>query len=120
MDASTFKGSIIALACWRAAPTDLHQAQLAVCQVFINRAKEGWFEGDLYENCAAFLAEETGGFPDPRDPQFGQLLIKLESVTSGMVTDKTGGAVYFMHRSEVPEKLAGVVTTTIGSLVFYK
>jgi hypothetical protein len=28
--------------------------------------------------------------------------------------------VYFMHRSEVPEKLAGIVTTTIGSIVFFK
>ena len=51
MDASSFKSSIVALACWRAAPFDLHQAQLAVCQVFMNRAKEGWFDGDLYENC---------------------------------------------------------------------
>lgn len=120
MDTSSFKLSIIALACWRAAPTDLHQAQLAVCQVFMNRAKEGWFLGDLYENCCVWLVENPGEFPDPRDPQFGQLLSKLESVTSGLVTDKTGGAVYFMHRSEVPEKLAGIVTTTIGSMVFYK
>lgn len=120
MDASSFKGSVISLACWRAAPQDLHQAQLAVCQVFMNRAKEGWFEGDLYENCARWLMENPGGFPDTRDPQFGQLLSKLETVTSGMVTDKTGGAMYFMHRDEVPEKLAGLVTTTIGSLVFFR
>jgi hypothetical protein len=86
----------------------------------MNRAKEGWFNGDLYENCWRWLLENPGDFPDARDPQFGQLLSKLESVTSGLVSDKTGGAVYFMHRSEVPEKLAGIVTTTIGSIVFFK
>lgn len=120
MDASGFKSSIVALACWRAAPAELHQAQLAVCQVFMNRAKEGWFNGDLYENCCCWLSENSGGFPDTRDPQFGYLLSKLESVTSGLVTDKTGGAMYFIHRAEVPDKLAGVVTTTIGDLVFVK
>lgn len=121
MDASTFKGSIVALACWRAAPAGLHQTQLAVCQVFMNRAKEGWFSGDLYENCAAFLAEEAVDvFPDPRDPQFGQLLSKLESVTSGLVADKTGGALYFLGREAMPEKLAGAITTIIGNLVFFK
>ena len=120
MDASSFKSSIVALACWRAAPFDLHQAQLAVCQVFMTRAKDGWFDGDLYENCFRWLEENPGSFPDPRDPQFGHLLSKLESVTSGLVTDKTGGAMYFLHRDAVPEKLAGLITTTIGSLVFFK
>lgn len=120
MDSSSFKSAIVALACWRAAPTDLHQTQLAVCQVFMNRAKEGWFNGDLYENCWHWLAENPGHFPDVRDPQFGQLLSKLESVTSGLVTDKTGGATYFLHRTQVPEKLPGIVTTVIGNLVFIK
>ena len=120
MDISSFKSSIVALACWRAAPADLHQVQLAVCQVFMNRAKEGWFSGDLYENCYRWLEENPGEFPDTRDPQFGYLLSKLESVTSGLVSDKTDGAMYFMHQTEVPEKLAGVVTTTIGNMVFLK
>jgi hypothetical protein len=93
---------------------------LAVCQVFMNRAKEGWFGGDLYENCAEWLIENEGSFPDTRDPQFGYLIGKLGSVTSGLVADKTGGAVYFGHRDQMPEKLGGVVTTTIGSLVFFK
>jgi len=121
MDASSFKSAVVALSCWRAAPTELHQAQLAVCQVFMNRAKEGWFDGDLYENCWRWLEEqEPDDFPDPRDPQFGYLLSKLESVTSGLVSDKTGGATYFTHRTQISECFTGVITTTIGGMVFFK
>jgi hypothetical protein len=93
---------------------------LAVCQVFMNRANEGWFFGDLYENCYRWLEENPGDFPDVRDPQFGLLLSKLESVTSGLVTDKTGGAMYWCARTQIPDQLAGIVTTTIGGLVFIK
>jgi hypothetical protein len=121
MNVTDFKSGQIALACWCAAPGELHQVALAVCQVFMNRAKAGWYEGDLYENCWRWLSENPPEeFPDCRDPQFAKLLNRLETVTSGLVVDVTGGAIYFCPKNQLAEKVEGIVTTTIGSLVFVK
>ena len=119
MTPSDFKTSQIALACWRAAPDDLHSVQLAVCQVFMNRAKA---QGtDLYEEAVKWLEENPGTFPDPREPQFVQMLSKLDSVTSGMVTDKTGGALWFLRQGQLLNFLkAFEITTKIGSITFVK
>ena len=118
MNTAEFSKSIIALACWRAAKTELHPTMLSVCMVFKNRADAGWNDGDLYENCADWLKANPGDMPDVRDPQFQKLLEKLEGVTSGMVPDKTGGALYFAPKSA--EKIDGTLTATIGQMFFYR
>lgn len=123
MTGTDFKQSQVALACWCAAKTELHQTMLAVCQVFMNRASAGWYDGDLYENCCMWLSENPRDFPDTRDPQFQQLLSRIESVTSKLVSDVTGGAVYFTPKSELDEETLPKqysITTTIGGLVFIK
>ena len=122
MTISEFKNGQIALACWRAARFELHLVMLCVCQVFLNRAKGNWYEGDLYENCIHWLAENPGEFPDPRDPQFLQLLNNLESITSGLVPDKTGGALWFAPTASLESRLPDTfsVTTTIGGMSFIK
>jgi hypothetical protein len=96
---------------------------LAVCQVFLNRAAAGWYDGDLYENCWRWLEENPGEFPDTRDPQFQQLLSRIDSVTSKLVSDVTGGAIYFAPKPELDESSLPKgynITTTIGGLVFVK
>ena len=118
MIANDFNNSIIALACWRAAKTELPPVMLAVCQVFKNRADAGWFDHDLYQNCVQWLIENPGDFPDTRDPGFRQMMVKLDSVTSGSVPDRTGGAMYFCPKSQLLEKIEGQITTTIGNVVF--
>lgn len=123
MTVTDFKQSQVALACWRAAQTELHQTMLAVCQVFLNRAAAGWYDGDLYENCYHWLEENPGEFPDTRDPQFQQLLSRIDSVTSKLVSDVTGRAIYFVPKVDFDEAILPSqysITTTIGSLVFIK
>ena len=120
---SDFTKSIIALACWRAAKTELHQVMLSVCMVFKNRADAGWYEGSIYENAAEWLREhDSKAFPDERDPQFQQLLVKLDAVIAGLIPDKTGGAIWFYQKAEediqIPEGYS--ITTVIGSLVFVR
>ena len=115
---SDYTKSIIALACWRAAQTELHSAMLCVAMVFKNRADAGWFFGDVYENAFRWLVENPGNFPDTRDPQFQALLNKLDLVLEGTAADKTGGALYFTSRLE--EKIEGTITTTVGGLTFVR
>lgn len=116
MTTSEYKTAQIATACWRAAPNELHSVMLSVCQVFMNRG------GDLYEQATRYLSEFPGDFPDPREPQFGQMLAKLDSVTSGLVADRTGGALWFIPKDQLKEDMLGAfkITTTIGGLVFVK
>jgi hypothetical protein len=90
--------------------------------VFLNRARDGWYEGSVYENACHWLSEHDGGFPDERDPQFLQMLVKIDAVTAGLIPDKTGGALWFYPKTEediqIPEGYN--ITTTIGSLVFVR
>ena len=120
MTGSDFTNSIIALACWRAAKNELHHVMLAVLMVFRNRAQAEWYDGDLYENCWRYLSEFGDGFPDVRDPQFLQLLAKTDAVIDGRVPDKTGGAIWFCPTTQLPEKIEGTITTTIGGLTFVR
>ena len=106
MTSSDFTNSTVALACWRAAKDELHPVMLSVGLVFRNRAQAGWYEGDVYENAAHWLEENPGEFPDPRDPQFQQLLAKIEVVVSGLAKDTTDGALWFCPKSQLPEKIA--------------
>lgn len=120
MTTSDFTKSIIALACYRAAPTEPHQVQLYIGMVFRNRANAGWYESDLYENCWRWLAENPGEFPDIRDPQFIQLLAKLDGVTTNLVSDKTDGALYFAPLGLPEDTIHGTITTTVGKTIFIK
>jgi hypothetical protein len=116
MTTSDFKLAQIALACWRAAQGELHQVMLAVAQTFMNRG------GDLYEETTKWLSDNPGAFPDPRDPQFQQLLARLDSVTIGLAKDVTDGAWAFVRKTDLqPDMLqAFSITTQIGGLVFVK
>jgi hypothetical protein len=118
MTSTDYATAQIATACWRAAQTELHSVMLAVCMVFKNRADAGWYDGDLYLNCVQWLEENPGDFPDTRDPQFQQLLAKIENVISGAVPDKTGGAIWFAPK--IIEKFVGIVTATIGNMLFIR
>ena len=122
MTTSDFTKSQIALACWRAGKGELHQVMLSVCMVFKNRAAAGWYEGSLYENAIRWLAENPGEFPDERDPQFVQMLSKLDAVITGLVPDKTGGALYFYDKRmtdvSLPEPFR--ITANIGNLNFVR
>ena len=124
MTPSDYSKHVIATACWRAAKGELHQVMLSVCMVFLNRAQNGWFNGDLYENVVHWLDEESvcGGYPDTRDPQFQQLLSKLDAVTLGLVPDRTGGATYFVNRNQMEVTLPEPykITTTIGQMAFIR
>lgn len=117
---SDFGKSQIALACWRAAKNELHPVMLSVGLVFRNRSAAKWYEGDLYENAVRWLVENPGEFPDLRDPEFTQLLLKLDAVTSGLAKDTTDGAMYFCPKQQLPENLPGKITATMGQLVFIR
>ena len=118
MTPTDFSNSQIALACWRAAPEELHQVMLAVAQVFKNRAQA--VGAEIYDIVTVWLEEHTQGFPDIRDPQFQQLLSKLDAVLDGRVPDKTGGALWFVPKSQLESGVLKpfTITTTIGQIVF--
>jgi hypothetical protein len=122
MTTTEYSKSIIATACWSAASGELPASMFCVCMVFMNRAKEGWWEGSLYENCAAWVREHADRLPDIRDPQFQTFLTKLDTVLSGLVPDKTGGALYFFHKDQVTEELKPPfkITATVGNMIFVR
>jgi hypothetical protein len=120
---SDFTKSLIALACWRAARAELHHVMLGVLMVFMNRAVE---EGkEVYEVATEWLDEFTSeftGYPDERDPQFQQLLAKMDAILAGQVPDKTGGALWFTPKSNLESGLLSSfrITATIGQMVFLR
>ena len=121
MTPTDFTTSQIALACWRAAPEELHQVMLAVAMTFRNRAQALGIT--VYQTAYCWLQENTEGFqacPDIRDPQFQQLLSKLDAVLDGRVPDKTGGALWFVPKSQLESGVLKpfTITTTIGQIVF--
>jgi hypothetical protein len=92
---------------------------LAVCQTFMNRARA--VQQDIYRVAASYIDENPDGdFPDIRDPQFQNLISKIEAVLDGRVPDKTDGALWFVPKDKlVPNLLTPYkITTTIGNLVF--
>ena len=118
MTASEFSRGVMAQAAWQAAQNETHQVMLSVLMVFKNRAEAGWYDGDLYENCARWLGENPGEFPDVRDPQFQNLISKLDGVITGLVPDKTGGAFYFAPKDT--EAFVGSITATVGQTIFIR
>lgn len=120
MSPDNFTKSVIALACWRPAQNELHSVMLAVCQVYMNQADAGWFKGNVYECANHWLMENPGEFPDEREPQFQQLLAKIDNVLAGLIPDKTGGAIYFARKSDVAERIEATITMSMGSMIFLR
>ena len=121
MTTSDYREAIIATACWRTAPQETHQVMLAVCQVFMNRAKACGI--DTYEAAIRWMGDaDPEGFPDTRSPHFQNLLNKLPSVLSGEVSDKTDGALWCVRQDQLGtiSTEAFKITTTIGSIMFLK
>jgi hypothetical protein len=115
---SEFSKSLIALACWRAARTETYQVMLAVCMVFRNRADATG--GDIYTEAIRWLeANPNEDWPDPRDPNFLNLLSRLDGVTSGLTADKTAGALYFAPKPS-ENKITGQITATLGQMNFIR
>jgi len=116
--ASEFSRGVMAQAAWQAAQNETHQVMLSVLMVFKNRAEAGWFDGSLYLNCAQWLIENPPkAMPDERDPQFLNLLSKLDGVVAGLVPDKVAGALWFAPKSEC-EAIAGRIVATVGQMNF--
>jgi hypothetical protein len=117
-----FTKSLIALACWRAAKTELHAVMLGALMVFKNRAEIEHKE--VYEVATAWLDEypDFSGYPDERDPQFQQLLAKMDAILGGLVPDKTGGALWFVPKSHLKEGALQSFTQTcsIGQMTFWR
>lgn len=120
MTPSDFSKAMLALACWRAAKDELHSVMLMTAMVFRNRAL--YHGTDVYEEAATYLKElPDPDLPDVRDPQFGQMLVKLDGVAMGLVQDKTGGARWFTPKSNLEMYgSAFSITTTAGNLVFLR
>lgn len=116
MSPTEFTKSVIALACWRAAQHETYQVMLSVCMVFKNRA--AYASSEVYAEACLWLADNPGEFPDERDPAFLNMLSRLEGVSSGFVPDKTGGALYFMPKSDQP--ITGQITCSMGQMIFIR
>jgi hypothetical protein len=93
---------------------------LCVCLVLLNRSLESGI--DVYDEATKWLTENPGDFPDPRDPQFQQLLSRMGPVLAGEVSDKTGGALWCVPKDKLaPGSLSAfTITTTIGNLLFLR
>jgi hypothetical protein len=122
MTTSDFAASIVALACWTAAKEEPHTVMLAVCQVFLNRARAN--SSDIYDEAIDYLEINSGSFPDTRSPQFQALVAKISLVMEGQVPDKTGGALWFAPKSilsQSPDLLEPFsITSTFSNMVFCK
>jgi hypothetical protein len=123
MTTSDFTKSLIALACWRSASSELHQVMLGVLMVFKNQAEASGKE--VYEIATSWIdeyGEEFTGYPDERDPQFLQLLAKMDAILGGLVPDKTGGALWFVPKSHLKEGALQSFTQTcsIGQMTFWR
>ena len=120
MTPTDFTTSIITLACWRAAKSELHSVMLAVCQTFMNRARAE--SVDVYQVASSFLRDMGDDFPDVRDPQFQALVSKIDAVLDGRVPDKTDGAIWFVSKDKLTPNLLQPYTRTaeIGQMIFVK
>jgi hypothetical protein len=85
-----------------------------------NRAAKGWFQGSVYWNAVAVLTEsECKMHPDVRDPEFQKLLMGVDAMFAGKLSDKTDGALYCVPASG-SETIQGTVTAKIGQYLFFK
>jgi len=117
-----YEKSVVALVCWARMKSELYKGLIAVAQVLRNRAEAGWFEGSIYQNAVAEFPEAINGLiehPDVREPEFQKLLLGIDKLYAGQLTDKTDGAMYFTRASDA-EIIKGTITATIGQTIFFK
>lgn len=113
---------VVALVCWAWMKPELYRGMIAVAHVLRNRAAAGWFEGSVYQNAVAEFPEAINHLiehPDVRDPEFQKLLLGIDKLYAGQLTDKTNGAMYFTKAAD-EEVIAGTVTAKIGQTIFFK
>jgi hypothetical protein len=118
----TYEQSVIALVCWKQMKSELYRGMISFACLLRNRANQGWFGGSMYQNAVAVANEEGlwgGEMPDAREMQFQMLLQAIEGVFDNAIPDKTGGALYFAHRS-AGDKIAGERTAEIGQYIFFR
>lgn len=117
-----FEKATTALACWRAAGTELYRGMIAVGMVLRNRATAGMFEGDIYKNAIMELNDALGDnndYPDPRDQQFQTLLRGMDALFDYTLVDKTGDALWYAKLHD-DHPIAFERTAHIGNLIFGK
>ena len=122
MTGPDYEKSIVALVCWARMKSELYRGMIAVAHVLRNRAAAGWFEGSIYQNAVAEFPEAINHLiehPDVRDPEFQKLLLGVDKLFAGQLTDRTDGAMYFTKASN-EETIVGTVTTKIGQTIFFK
>lgn len=134
-----FEKTILALLAWREMRHDMFIGMTAAAQVVANRARAGWFEGNIYKNCVAknvyprmtaFGHPDTIRYPNAEDRQFVLFLNMLDAIVEGTAKDNTAGALYYDQHAEgleLPTRapwfvLNGQHTTcaTIGKTIFWK
>lgn len=117
-----YEKSIVSLVCWKLMHGELYRGMISVAMMLKNRADSGWFEGSIYNNAVALgmdMKLDWCAAPDPREHQFMQLLQAVDGVYSGQMPDKTGGALYLAHASQI-DSIAGDITTQVGQFVFFR
>ena len=120
MTTTDYEKSIVALACWRFLGTETYRGMLMVAMVLRNRAEAGWFEGSIYNNATAEMADRCPTtYTDPREPEFQKLLQAMDGIFSGSIEDKTGGALYWAPLAN-EEIIAGERTAQFGKYIFFK
>lgn len=117
-----FEKGIVALACWRSLKNEQYRGMsfgaMALRNLSLLTGKS------MYEESVHFL-DESGGWPDAREPQFQSLLSVLDGIYSDTVTDKTGGATDWTVNTDVNMKFPdnspyGQRTCQVGQVTFYR
>jgi hypothetical protein len=117
-----YEKSFTAYVCWRQMHGELYRGMVFYAMMLRNRADAGWFDGSIYLNALTVAREEGLNFddgPDPREPQFQQLLQAMDKVFDNNLPDKTGNALYCAHKS-TQDSIAGEITTQVGQFIFFR
>ena len=124
-----FEQAIVCLAAWRENREGLYAGMIAIVHVINNRAKRGWYEGNLYFNVthntwlSSMIDPENGQlaeYPEENDREFSKLLGYVEDLYEGTLLDRTDGSLYYLKSTQdttgysLYPRLA-----TIGQMVFY-
>lgn len=117
-----YEKAVVALVCWKHMKSEQYRGMSFLAMMLQNRANAGWFEGSIYNNAIRLAAESDMTFsdvPDAREPQFGALLQMMDGLFTGITPDRTGGALYFAHKSSA-DLIAGETTAEIGQYIFFR
>lgn len=117
-----YEKAIVSLVCWKTMKSETYRGMIAMAMMLRNRANAGWFEGSIYNNAIVLgrdMKLDWSDFPDAMEPEYQGVLANMDGIYSGIVPDKTGGALYCSHVSSL-DSLVGEITTQIGQFVFYR